>query len=67
MRNDPKQGRWPYTEQAGEVPAMTPNGVVRHEGNPDFAPGSVAKDKATGTLSWRPGAEWRGGNRSGEG
>lgn len=57
MRDDPKQGRWPYTEQAGEVPAQTPNGPVRFEGdrqpmNPPTWPASPAR--------------WPNGNRTGE-
>ena len=57
MRNDPKQGRWPYTEQAGEVPFQTPNGTARFEGDrPDTNP-------PTWPASPRV---WRNGNRTGE-
>jgi hypothetical protein len=66
MRNDPKQGRWPYTEQSGEVPAFTPNGVVRHEGNRPDVPGTFIKNK-DGMLVYQPAYSWPNGNRSGEG
>jgi hypothetical protein len=66
MRNDPKQGRWPYTEQAGEVPHQTPNGTVRHEGNRSDTPYTMIKDK-DGMCVLIPGYTWPNGNRTGEG
>lgn len=59
------QGRFPYTTQGGEVPAQTPNGTVRHEGNRPDAMGTYRTVEG-GKLEFQPAYTWRG-NRTGEG